>query len=333
MSKKSDAVSIAITNSSSFGYAVPEHLKRLEQLGPVRRIDVLGDCHGRELAEAVGDANIIISSGTPQFDREFFECKPEMLLVARDGLGYNNVDVVAARACGCFVTKVQKVVEREAVAECTVGEMLDLIRQFSAGQCAANENRWLDRGQFVGCELRGRTVGIIGCGNIGSRVAEILHFGFGMRVLANDPVRDETWAQKTGVTYVDLDTLLAESDVVTLHATLNPTSYHLADAAFFQKIKRGAYLINTARGDMLDQQATVEAIESGAIAGLAIDAMSVEPPAPDDPFLNNPKVLVTPHTGAYTVEALRGMGDICVQNAELVARGEKPMNIVWETQD
>lgn len=330
MSQQTKLVSVAITNSSSFGYAVPEHLERLKKLGPVKRVDVPGNCHGRELADAVGDANVIISSGTPQFDKEFFDCKPDMLLIARDGLGFNNIDVDAARACGCYVTKVEKIVEREAVAECAVGGMLDLVRQLDAGRCAANEGRWLDRGQFVGIELKGRTAGIIGCGNIGSRVAEILHHGFGMRVLANDPVHDDDWARANGVTYVDLDTLLSESDIVTLHATLNPTSYRLANGSFFSKIKRGSYLINTARGDMLDHAATIEALNQGIIAGLAIDAMSIEPPAQDDPYLNNPRVLVTPHIGAYTVEALRGMGDICVGNAELVAMGKKPLGIVWE---
>lgn len=330
MSQQTKLVSVAITNSSSFGYAVPEHLERLKKLGPVKRVDVPGNCHGRELADAVGDANVIISSGTPQFDKEFFDCKPDMLLIARDGLGFNNIDVDAARACGCYVTKVEKIVEREAVAECAVGGMLDLVRQLDAGRCAANEGRWLDRGQFVGIELKGRTTGIIGCGNIGSRVAEILHHGFGMRVLANDPVHDDDWARANGVTYVDLDTLLSESDIVTLHATLNPTSYRLANGSFFSKIKRGSYLINTARGDMLDHAATIEALNQGIIAGLAIDAMSIEPPAQDDPYLNNPRVLVTPHIGAYTVEALRGMGDICVGNAELVAMGKKPLGIVWE---
>lgn len=330
MAQKSDDISIVITNSNSFGYAVPEHMERLEKLGSVRRVSVPGDCHGKELAEAVGDANIVISSGTPQFDREFFACKPEMKLIARDGLGFNNVDVDAARQIGCYVTKVGKVIEREAVAECAVGEMIDLIRQFWLGSRAADENRWLDRGGFVGLELKGRTVGIIGCGNIGTRVAEILRHGFGMRVLANDPVRDDEWAEKNGVTYVDLDTLLAESDVITLHATLNPTSFHLVDDEFYAKAKPGFFLVNTARGDILDQDATVRALESEVLKGLAIDATSVEPPAPDDPFLNNPKVLVTPHIGAYTVEALQGMGDICVGNAELVAQGLEPKNIVWQ---
>lgn len=330
MGQDTSGVSIAITNTNSFGYAIPEHMERLEKLGPVRRVSVPGDCRGRELAEAVGDANIIITSGTPQFDREFFECKPEMKLVARDGLGFNNVDVEAARERGCFVTKVEKSVEREAVAECAVCEMIDLIRKIWLGIRAAESNRWLDRGQFVGFELRNRTVGIVGCGNIGSRVAEILHHGFGARVIANDPVRDEAWAQEAGIEYVGLDTLVAESDVITLHATLNPTSFHLVDEKFLAGIKPGAYLVNTARGDMLDQDAVVNALSSGRLAGLAIDATSVEPPAPDDPFLNNPRVLITPHIGAYTVEALKGMGDICVGNAELVARGERPEHIVWE---
>ena len=330
MVEKTGAISIVVTNSNSFGFAVPEHMERLKRLGSVRRVSVPGDCHGKELADAVGDANIIISSGTPQFDREFFSCKPDMKLIARDGLGFNNVDVEAAREVGCYVTKVEKVVEREAVAECAVGEMIDLIRQFWLSSRAADDNRWLERGTFVGMELQGRTVGVIGCGNIGTRVAEILRHGFGMRVLANDPVQNDEWAERNGVAYVDLDTLLAESDVITLHATLNPTSFHLVDDAFFAKAKPGVYLINTARGDMLDQAATVRALKSGVLRGLAIDATSVEPPAPDDPFLNNPKVLVTPHTGAYTVEALKGMGDICVGNAELVARGLKPKNVVWE---
>ena len=99
MGQDTSGVSIAITNTNSFGYAIPEHMERLEKLGPVRRVSVPGDCRGRELAEAVGDANIIITSGTPQFDREFFECKPEMKLVARDGLGFNNVDVEAWMLC------------------------------------------------------------------------------------------------------------------------------------------------------------------------------------------------------------------------------------------
>ena len=319
---------IAICNTSSFGRVFPEHLDRLAALGEVVDIHVDGDCHGKELSEAVGGADIIITSGTPQFDAEFFELNPQVKLVARDGLGYNNVDVEAANAVGAFVTKVEKPVEREAVAEITVALLMDMVRSIDKAHQAANENRWLDRGTFIGYELRGMTVGIIGCGNIGTRVAEILGLGFGMRVLANDPVKDEEWAKKTGVTYVDLDTLAAESDVITLHATLNPTSYHLVNVELLSKVKEGVFFLDTARGDIVDQDAMIEALSSGRVSAFGIDAVSVEPPAPDDPYLNNPKVIVTPHIGAYTRQALQGMGEKCVRDAELVAAGERPTNIV-----
>lgn len=319
---------IAICNTSSFGRVFPEHLDRLAELGEVIDVHVDGDCHGEELSRAVGGADIIITSGTPQFDAEFFALNPQVKLVARDGLGYNNVDVEAANAIGAFVTKVEKPVEREAVAEITVALLLDMARSIDKAHKAANENRWLDRGSFIGYELRGMTVGIIGCGNIGTRVAEILGLGFGMRVLANDPVKDEEWAKRVGVTYVELDELVAESDVITIHATLNPTSYHLVDAELLSKAKEGVFVLDTARGDIVEQGAMVAALESGRVSMFGIDAVSVEPPAPDDPYLNNPKVIVTPHIGAYTRQALRGMGEKCVRDAELVAAGQRPTNIV-----
>ena len=319
---------IAVCNTSSFGRAFPEHLGRLARLGEVIDVHVDGDCHGRELSCAVAGADIIITSGTPQFDAEFFRLNPQVRLVARDGLGYNNVDVEAANAIGAYVTKVEKPVEREAVAELTVALLMDMVRSIDQAHAAANENRWLDRGLFIGHELFGMTVGIIGCGNIGTRVAEILGLGFGMRVLANDPSKDEEWAERVGVTYVDLDTLAAESDVITTHATLNPTSYHLIGAEFLDKVKEGVYVLDTARGDIVDQGAMIAALESGRVHAFGIDAAPVEPPAPDDPYLNNPRVVVTPHIGAYTRQALKGMGEKVVRDAELVAAGKEPTNIV-----
>ncbi|WP_443742120.1 NAD(P)-dependent oxidoreductase [Tractidigestivibacter sp.] len=319
---------IAVCNTSTFGRVFPEHLERLARLGDVVDVHVDGDCHGEELSRAVAGADIIITSGTPQFDAEFFDLNPQVKLVARDGLGFNNVDVEAANAIGAYVTKVEKPVEREAVAELTVALLMDMVRSIEKAHAAANDGRWLDRGSFIGHELLGMTVGIIGCGNIGTRVAEILRLGFGMRVLANDPIEDRQWASSVGVTYVDLDTIAAESDVITTHATLNPTSYHLIGADFLSKVKKGVYIIDTARGDIVDQDAMIAALECDCVRSFGIDAVSVEPPAPDDPYLNNPKVIVTPHIGAYTRQALKGMGEKVVRDAELVAAGKEPTNIV-----
>ena len=112
--------------------------------------------------------------------------------------------------------------------------------------------------------------------------------------------------------YVELDTLAGLSDVITTHATLNDTSYHLIDRSFLNKCRDGVIVLDTARGDIVDQNAMIEALKSGKVSAFGIDAVSVEPPAPSDPYLNNDKVIVTPHIGAYTLEALSGMSDKCL---------------------
>lgn len=319
---------IAVTNTSSFGRVYPEHLEQVREVGEVEYIDVPGDCHGAELARVLEGFDLIITSGTPQYDREFFELSQGVRLVARDGLGYNNVDVAAAKEAGALVTKVEKPVERNAVAEHTVALLLAIAKRLDGAVCAAREGRWLERGKYIGFELRGKTVGVIGCGSIGSRVAEILHHGFGMRVLANDPVRDDIWASANGTTYVDLDTLVREADVITTHATLNETSFHLIGADLLAKARDGVVVLNTARGDIVDAGAMVDVLESGKVAAYATDATSVEPPAVDDPLLLHPRAITTPHIGAYTRDALRGMGDKCVDDVQRIARGLAPRNIV-----
>ena len=319
---------IAIVNSSSFGRHFPEHIERLEKIGSVERVRVAGDCHGRELARALEGFNIVIASVTPFFDGEFFDNKRDLLLLSRHGIGYNNVDVDAATACGTLVTTVLPKVERDAVAEGAIATLMDCMRRVSDSRVAANEGRWAERARFLGNGLTGKTLGIIGCGNIGSRIVEILRRGFDMRVLACDPRRFELWADALGVEYADLDTVVSNCDVLTLNADLNPTSYHLIGAEFLDKVKEGVYVLDTARGDIVDQGAMIVALESGRVRAFGIDAAPVEPPAPDDPYLNNPRVVVTPHIGAYTRQALKGMGEKVVRDAELVAAGKEPTNIV-----
>ena len=158
---------IAIVNSSSFGTRFPDQMERLQKIGTVERVRVAGDAHGAELVEALKDYNIIISSVTPFFDAEFFEHKTDLLLLSRHGIGYNNVDVKACNATGCILTTVSPLVERDAVAEGAVALLLDAMRQVSDSHVAANEGRWAERAKFVGNGVSGKTLGIIGCGNIG----------------------------------------------------------------------------------------------------------------------------------------------------------------------
>ena len=259
---------IAIVNSSSFGTRFPDQMERLQKIGTVERVRVAGDAHGAELAEALKDYNIIISSVTPFFDAEFFEHKTDLLLLSRHGIGYNNVDVKACNATGCILTTVSPLVERDAVAEGAVALLLDAMRQVSDSHVAANEGRWAERAKFVGNGVSGKTLGIIGCGNIGSRVVEILARGYDLKVLACDPVQHEDWAeglraQGVDITYTDLDTVVSSCDILTLNADLNPTSFHILNADCFAKMKKGVYVVNNARADLIDQPAMLDALADG----------------------------------------------------------------------
>lgn len=317
---------IAIVNSSSFGKRFPEHMERLKALGEVERVRVAGDLCGKPLADALADFDIVIASVTPFFDAEFFAHKSDLKLLSRHGIGYNNVDLDAARACGCTVTTVEPLVERDAVAECAVGCLMALMRHIPASNIAANDGRWKDRAQFVGSGLTGKTLGVIGCGNIGSRVAEIMGRGFDMRVLAHDPLPRHTWANSFDVEYVSIEELLSQSDVISLNANLTPQSYHILDRSHLALCKEGVYVVDTARADLIDQEAMLEALANGHVAGLAMDVMHDEPPHADDPYFNHPHVLVTTHIAAYTAECLKGMGEKCTADVERFCAGLPPVH-------
>lgn len=319
---------IAIVNSSSFATRYPDQMERLEKIGPVTRVRVAGDAHGAPLAKALEGYNVVVASVTPFFDAEFFEHKRDLLLLSRHGIGYNNVDVNAATEAGTLLTTVSPLVERDAVAECAVATLMSCMRRVSDSRVAANEGRWAERATFVGNGLSGKTLGIIGCGNIGTRVVEILKRGLDMKVYAYDPVHRDEWAEEFGVEYTSLEHVTSECDVLTLNADLNPTSFHILDAAQFARMKKGVYVVDNARADLIDQQAMLSALDDGTVAGLAIDVMHDEPPAPDDPYFNHPKVLVTTHISAYTDECLHGMGEKCVGDVERFANGEEPVHAI-----
>lgn len=315
---------IAIINSSSFGRRFPEQIKRLEKIGSVERITVDGMMHGKELADRLQGYNLIISSVTPFFDREFFENKDELLIISRHGIGYNNIDVEAAKEHNTEVAIVPPLVERDAVAENAVANLMAVMRMTVKANKAAADNCWARRADFVGNGITGKTVGVIGCGNIGSRVAEILKHGFNTRLLVCDPAVDPVWAAEHDIVSVDLDTLISQADIISLNCALNETSMHILDKQAFGKMKRGVYITNTARGDLIEEKAICEAIEEGIVKGFATDVMHEEPAENSHPYFQYDNVLVTPHTSAYTIECLQGMGEKCVDDLEKVVAGQKP---------
>ncbi|WP_303859822.1 D-isomer specific 2-hydroxyacid dehydrogenase family protein [Alkalibaculum bacchi] len=319
---------IAIVNSSSFGKWFPKHIERLDSIGRVESFTFDNDIDGVTLAKELEGFNIIISSVTPFFTKEFFEHKDELLLISRHGIGYNNIDLDAAKEKKTIVTIVPPLVERDAVAENAVANLMAILRRTIDSSKAATDNRWVERATFMGHNLTGKTVGVIGCGNIGSRVAEILKHGFNTRLLVTDPNVDTQWAEKHGAEIVGLDELLTQADMISLNASLNDTSYQILDKEAFSKMKRGVYITNTARGALIKEEDLLEAIDKGIVCAAATDVMVKEPASNTHPYYSNDRILVTPHTSAYTFECLEGMGEKCVTDVEQIIKGETPDSIV-----
>lgn len=319
---------IAIVNSSSFGVIFPEHIERLKALGQVDRFTIPKDMGGKELADKLMGYSVIIASVTALYNKEFFEHKDKTLLITRHGIGYNNIDVPAATEKGTFITKVEALVEREAVAENAVALLMTVLRQVIPASQKVKESKWAERAKFMGHEIKGKTVGVIGLGNIGSRVGEILKYGFNADLIAYDPNLSEEETRKRGAEPVSLEELLKRADIISLNAFVDENSYHLISEKEFALMKKGVYITNSARGELMDEKSLIKALDDGIIAGLGVDVIEGEPIDEHHPLLSYKNVVVTPHTSAYTYECLKGMGEKVVRDTEKVLRGENPDNVI-----
>jgi len=317
-----------VVNSSSFGRIFPEHMERLRGMCEVKRVDGAGRISGIELGRMCRGASVVVASVSPRYDSDFFARTMGLKLVSRHGIGFNNIDLDAATHNGVIVTKVSGVVEREAMAESAVMLMLAAARRTLPADRAVRAGRWAERPRFVGCEIGGKTVGVIGCGNIGSRVVEILRKGFGARVLATDPNVPASRIRRFGALPCPLSRLLRESDFITLHASLTASSRGIVGRRALGLMKPGAILVNNARGELLDEKAVVRALRSGRLAGLGVDVVACEPAGKSHAFLRCPNTVVVPHIGAYTVESLREMGVKVLNDVEDVLSGRRPREVV-----
>ncbi|MGQ9856741.1 MAG: D-isomer specific 2-hydroxyacid dehydrogenase family protein [Fervidobacterium sp.] len=305
---------LAIVNSSSFGKYFPEHLQKLREYLDVESFTFPSKLHGKELADALAGYKYIIASTSPFFDSEFFEYKDETVIISRHGLGYDNIDVVKATEKGVIVTKVGGGTEREAVAEHAVALCMSIIRKVPQAYIAVKNSEWSKRQSFFGIELKDKVVGIIGYGNIGSRVGEIVHFGFGASVLFYDPYAKEDAGKNIQAKRVELDELLKNSDIIFICSSLTKENYHILSVREFEMMKKGVYIINTSRGELIDQDTLINALDSGKIGGIGFDVVEGEPITGDHPLLRYDNVIITPHIAAYTFESMKGMGDKVVSD-------------------
>src|SRR5216110_1869306 len=270
------------------------------------------------LYERVGDYEALVTRSGTAVTPELLEKAPRLRVVGRAGVGVDNINLEAATKRGVLVMSTPGG-NSVSVAEHTFALLLSLARQVPRLDRAIHEGRW-EKSSAAGTEVRGKTLGLVGLGRIGSEVA-VRAEAFDMRVLAYDPFISEAAAHEISVELVPLDQLLAESDFVSLHAALSPATQNLISAANIQKMKKGARIINTARGELVDESALAAALKSGKLAGAAVDVFSEEPPK-NSPLVGLPNVIATPHVAGSTAEAQEEVGtQVAVQIKDYLAEG------------
>ena len=312
-----------LVTSTSFGNDDPALKSTLEEeVGEVIYNPMSHPLRAHELIPLLKDVDGFIA-GLDQIDSSVIKAADRLKVIARYGVGTDRVDVQAATRRGIVVTNTPGA-NSVAVAELTIAFMLALGRHLCAANQATRCGEWP---RYSGVGLRGKTVGIVGFGAIGREVASLLK-GFGCRVLVSDPFVNHQAMEGREEEFVSLDELLGASDFVSLHASLNPTTAGMVDRAFLQKMKHGAFLINTARGELIDEAALEHTLEAGDLRGAALDCFTKEPPGADHPLLRFPQVIVTPHTGSHTDEAMNTMGWMSLHACLAVLRGERPLQVV-----
>jgi D-3-phosphoglycerate dehydrogenase len=271
---------------------------------PGWRIDAGSGRTPADLARALADADALLVRSATKVTADLLKSAPRLRIVGRAGTGVDNIDVPAASGRGVLVVNAPGA-NSISVAEHACALMLALARAVPAADRAMKDGKW-EKKKFLGSELRGKTLGIAGLGRIGQEVAHRAR-AFGMRVVAHDPFLSKDIAAGMGVDLLSLDELLAEADFLTLHLPSNAETRHLINAERLARMKPGVRLINTARGELIDEAALARAIDQGHVAGAGLDVFETEPPA-DWALAKLPQIVATPHIAASTEEAQELVG-------------------------
>jgi D-3-phosphoglycerate dehydrogenase len=312
-----------LVTPTSYGKSDPRLKTELEELvGEVIYNPTGKPLRSAEVAHLLPGIDGYIA-GVDAIDRAALQAADRLKVISRYGVGLDSVDLQAAAERGIVVTCTPGA-NTVSVAELAVGLLLSLARHIPEGAAALRKGNYP---RLSGVCLEGKTVGIIGLGAIGKELARRLR-GFDCRLLACDPAADRGFAETHGIEMLSLEDLLPLSDFVSLHLPLLPETRGLVNQDFLAKMKRGAFLVNTARGEIVEESALLEALQSGHLRGAALDVFAVEPPSPDSPLLALKQVLATPHLGSQTDGATNRMGWMALHDCLAVLRGEAPANRV-----
>lgn len=273
-----------------------------------------------ELLQVVGDYDALIVRGRTKVTPAVLAAGKKLKVVGRAGVGVDNIDLAAAKEHGITVVN-SPLATSVAVAELTMGLMLSAVREIARADAGLKAGKWLKK-ELEGTELMGKTLGVMGFGRIGAAVAKRAS-AFEMKILGYDPLIPADEIKKRGGEPVSKEQLLAEADIITMHLPLTADTKGMLNEPAFDKMKKGVYIICAARGGVIDEAALLAALNSGKVAGAALDVFATEPPGLTE-LVSHPKVVETPHIGAQTVESqTRAAHDISEE--VLNALADKPL--------
>jgi D-3-phosphoglycerate dehydrogenase len=281
------------------------------------------------LKEHVKDCDAILVR-TAKISRELIESAPSLKVIARHGIGLDNVDIQAATERNIYVCNAPSA-NINSVAENVVGMILAISHQLLNGDCSIRKGDFESRNHYIGTEVKGKTLGLVGLGNIGRLVAEKCALGLGMKILAYDP-----FIQSPGRDYIEqvhsLEELLKESDYVSLHVPYSDKLHHFIDEDKLKQMKPTAFLINAARGGLVDEKALYDYLSAEKIAGAGLDCFEEEPTPLDHPLWNLENVIVTPHMAAHSKEAMIAMAVDAAKEIVRIKNNQTPENCVNNLQ-
>lgn len=298
----------------------------VEQRFPGARI--FGALKEEEIAKECADAAILSCFITTKVSRAVIAKLPKLKLITTRSVGYDHIDLDVCKERGISVVNVPDY-GSHVIAEHVFALLLSTVRHIPEGDARVASGTF-DYHGLRGISLRNKTIGIIGTGKIGRRVAQIAR-GFGMRILATDQCRSLELAELLDVHYVPFEELLAQSDIITLHMPATKETFHIIDAKAFAKMKDGAILINTARGTLIDSRALVDAVKSGKVAYALLDVLEHEQNFEENKeLISEPNVIVTPHVAFFADESMRNMYLDCFQSIEQWLQGKAPEHLVHD---
>ncbi len=273
-------------------------------------------------------AQVIIASSRVDYDGAAMDGLPNLAMIARTGIGVDNVNLADATERGIVVTNTPDG-PTESTAEHTVAMLLGLAKSLKHG------NNNLAAGKFgprkaplIGTEVMGKTLGLVGLGRIGRRVAEICRLGLNMTIIGCDPFVTEEHAAQMGVALVDLDEVIADADFLSLHVPATPETIGMMDSRRLAQMKDGSYLLNMARGPLIDEAALLDALDSGKLAGAGLDVFASEPPPVNSRLRDHPSIIATPHIASLTMDGRLRMERMAVERVLAFFSGSRPQDVV-----